>query len=64
VDFFGPGCPHGFSELRFLLLALLSLQFSAWQVVQIYYKCKELGYVLPTVYQGNYVSTSDTAIVQ
>lgn len=28
--------------------------FSAWQTVQVYYKCKELGYVLPTVYQGNY----------
>lgn len=28
--------------------------FPAWQVVQVYYKCKELGYVLPTVYQGNY----------
>jgi aflatoxin B1 aldehyde reductase len=26
--------------------------FSAWQTVQVYYKCKELGYVLPTVYQG------------
>ena len=26
--------------------------FSAWQTSQIYYKCKELGYVLPSVYQG------------
>jgi aflatoxin B1 aldehyde reductase len=28
--------------------------FSAWQTSQIYYKCKELGYVLPSVYQGLY----------
>jgi len=28
--------------------------FSAWQVVQIYYLCKANGYVLPTVYQGMY----------
>lgn len=28
--------------------------FEAWQVMQIYYKCKEHGYALPTVYQGVY----------
>jgi aflatoxin B1 aldehyde reductase len=28
--------------------------FEAWQVMQIYYKCKERGYALPTVYQGVY----------
>jgi aflatoxin B1 aldehyde reductase len=28
--------------------------FPAWGVMQVYYKCKELGYVLPTVYQGQY----------
>ena len=28
--------------------------FSAWQTTQVYYKCKEEGWVLPTVYQGLY----------
>jgi aryl-alcohol dehydrogenase-like predicted oxidoreductase len=28
--------------------------FPAFGVMQTYYKCKELGYVLPTVYQGQY----------
>jgi len=28
--------------------------FSAWQVVEIYYICKAKGYILPTVYQGMY----------
>lgn len=28
--------------------------FSGWQTMQVYYKCKEMGCVLPTCYQGNY----------
>lgn len=28
--------------------------FPAWQVTQIYYKCREEGWVLPTVFQGRY----------
>jgi aflatoxin B1 aldehyde reductase len=28
--------------------------FSGWQTVQVYYMCKELGFCVPTVYQGNY----------
>jgi len=28
--------------------------YAAWETVQIYYICKERGYVLPTVYQGMY----------
>ncbi|GBG31774.1 Adenylate kinase [Hondaea fermentalgiana] len=28
--------------------------FSAWETVQVYYICKERGYVLPTLYQGMY----------
>ncbi|KAF9319587.1 hypothetical protein BG003_008694 [Podila horticola] len=28
--------------------------YAAWQVAQIYFLCKQLGYVLPTVYQGMY----------
>ena len=26
--------------------------FPAYGVMQVYYKCKELGYVLPSVYEG------------
>ncbi|KAJ3205502.1 hypothetical protein HDU82_005165 [Entophlyctis luteolus] len=28
--------------------------YTAWEVTQIYYICKEKGYVLPTLYQGMY----------
>jgi len=28
--------------------------YAAWQVVEIYYICKEKGYILPTLYQGMY----------
>lgn len=28
--------------------------YASWQVAEIYYLCKEKGYILPTVYQGMY----------
>jgi aflatoxin B1 aldehyde reductase len=28
--------------------------FTAWQTVQIFYKCREEGWVTPSVYQGKY----------
>ena len=28
--------------------------FPAWQIIQVWYKCREEGWVLPTVYQGHY----------
>ena len=30
--------------------------FPAYGVMQVYYKCKELGYVLPSVYEGAPIS--------
>ena len=37
------------------LFAELGLSnFPAWQVVQVYYKCRAEGWVLPTVYQVHY----------
>ncbi|KXJ29031.1 aflatoxin B1 aldehyde reductase member 2 [Exaiptasia diaphana] len=30
--------------------------YAAWEVVEIYYMCKENNYILPTVYQGRYCS--------
>lgn len=41
-----------YQEGKFRELGLSN--YSAWQVVQIYYICKESGYVLPTLYQGMY----------
>ena len=32
----------------------MTANFPAYGVMQTYYTCKELGYVLPNVYQGHY----------
>ena len=45
-------CDELHKEGRFAELGLSN--FPAWQVVQIYYKCRAEGWVLPTVFQGRY----------
>jgi len=38
--------------------------YAGWEVVDIWHRCKEKGWVLPTVYQGMYVRLGNTSVIQ
>ena len=52
-----------FSHWPSLLLRVQGVSnFPAYGVMQVYYKCKELGYVLPSVYEGAPISPTESHV--